>query len=226
MKKLFLFDIDGTLISPGNIARKLLDKIFVDEFGKSPNFKYDDVAGSTDLLIVGNGLSRIKIKSNSKNELIERILKLYIEKLKSAFEKSTKPFLYKDTLKLLNKVREKKYSYGILTGNIKAAAKIKLKKFNLWNEFSFGVYGEDANSRADLVWLAREKAWEELEESFHFKDIILVGDTVSDAEAATQNGAKSIIASRIDYKRTALEKSSATIVVDDLNQVNLNDFIN
>ena len=38
--------------------------------------------------------------------------------------------------------------------------------------------------------------------------------------------AKSIIASRIDDKRTALEKSSATIVVDDLNQVNLNDFIN
>ena len=80
MKKLFLFDIDGTLISPGNIARKLLDKIFLDEFGKSPNFKYDDVAGSTDLLIVGNGLSRIKIKSNSKNELIERILKFIYRK--------------------------------------------------------------------------------------------------------------------------------------------------
>tara|TARA_B100000686_G_scaffold56783_1_gene61058 strand:- start:108 stop:788 length:681 start_codon:yes stop_codon:yes gene_type:complete len=226
MKKLFLFDIDGTLISPSNIARKLLDKIFLDEFGKSPSFKYDDVAGSTDLAIVANGLSRIKIKSNSTNELIERVLKLYIAELGSAFEKSPKPFVYKDTIKLLNKVREKRCSYGILTGNIKAAAKIKLKKFNLWKEFSFGVYGEDANSRSDLVWLAREKAWEELEESFRFKDIILVGDTVSDAEAASKNGAKSIIASRIDDKKAALEESSATIVVDDLNQVNLNDFIN
>ena len=226
MKKLFLFDIDGTLISPGNIARKLLDKIFLDEFGKSPSFKYDDVAGSTDLVIVANGLSRIKIKSNSTNELIERVLKLYIAELGSAFEKSPKPFVYKDTIKLLNKVREKRCSYGILTGNIKAAAKIKLKKFNLWKEFSFGVYGEDANSRSDLVWLAREKAWEELEESFRFKDIILVGDTVSDAEAASQNGSKSIIVSRIDDKKAGLEESSATIVVDDLNQVNLNDFIN
>ena len=226
MKKLFLFDIDGTLISPGNIARKLLDKIFLDEFGKSPSFKYDDVAGSTDLVIVANGLSRIKIKSNSTNELIERVLKLYIAELGSAFKKSTKPFVYKDTIKLLNKVREKRCRYGILTGNIKAAAKIKLKKFNLWKEFSFGVYGEDANSRSDLVWLAREKAWEELEESFSFKDIILVGDTVSDAEAASQNGSKSIIVSRIDDKKAALEESSATIVVDDLNQVNLNDFIN
>ena len=77
-----------------------------------------------------------------------------------------------------------------------------------------------------MVWLAREKAWEELEESFHFKDIILVGDTVSDAEAASQNGSKSIIVSRIDDKKAVLEESSATIVVDDLNQVNLNDFIN
>ena len=56
MKKLFLFDIDGTLISPSNIARKLLDKILIDQFGKSPNLKYEDVAGSTDLLIIENAL--------------------------------------------------------------------------------------------------------------------------------------------------------------------------
>ena len=59
MKKLFLFDIDGTLISPSNIARKLLDKILIDQFGKSPNLKYEDVAGSTDLLIIENALRKI-----------------------------------------------------------------------------------------------------------------------------------------------------------------------
>ena len=55
-----------------------------------------------------------------------------------------------------------------------------------------------------------------------YTDIILIGDTVSDAEAASQNGSKSIIVSRIDDKKAALEESSATIVVDDLNQVNIN----
>ena len=64
MKKLFLFDIDGTLISPSNIARKLLDKILIDQFGKSPNLKYEDVAGSTDLLIIENALRKIDCKTN------------------------------------------------------------------------------------------------------------------------------------------------------------------
>ena len=44
-KKLFLFDIDGTIISPGNVGRKLLDKILLDYFHRSPNLKYEDVAG-------------------------------------------------------------------------------------------------------------------------------------------------------------------------------------
>ena len=226
MKKLFLFDIDGTLISPGNIARQLLDKIFLNEFGKSPNLKYDDVAGSTDLLIVENALNKIKTKTNTLNQKTKKVLKLYIKELKVAFNESSIPFVYDDSIKLLNKVKYNKYSYGLLTGNIKPAAKIKLEKFNLWNKFSFGVYGSDARSRADLVWLAREKAWDSLEESFRLKDIILVGDTVSDAEAAYKNGAKSIIVCRIPDKKILLEKSSATIVVDDLNQVNLNDIIN
>ena len=70
MKKLFLFDIDGTLISPSNIARKLLDKILIDQFGKSPNLKYEDVAGSTDLLIIENALRKIDYKTNL-NETVD-----------------------------------------------------------------------------------------------------------------------------------------------------------
>ena len=220
MKKLFLFDIDGTLISPSNIARKLLDKILIDQFGKSPNLKYEDVAGSTDLLIIENALRKIDCKTNL-NETVDKVLNIYIKKLKLLFEESKKPFVYKDTIKLLDIVIKNKYSYGLLTGNIKEAAKIKLKKFNLWGKFAFGVYGGDARARSDLVWLAREKAWDILNESFRFKDIILIGDTESDAEAASKNGAKSIIVSRRPDKKNLLEKSNATIVVDDLSQVNL-----
>ena len=71
-----------------------------------------------------------------------------------------------------------------------------MKKFDLWDQFSFGVYGEDAVTRDDLVWVAREKAWDEFKESFRFEDIILIGDTEADAHAAYVNGAKSIIVCR------------------------------
>ena len=97
-----------------------------------------------------------------------------------------------------------------------------MKKFDLWDQFSFGVYGEDAVTRDDLVWVAREKAWDVFEESFRFEDIILVGDTVADAQAAYINGAKSIIVCRFPEKINILKKSNATLVVKDLSRVNIN----
>ena len=56
-KKLFLFDIDGTLISPGSISRGLLSNAISKEInGKSIELGYDDVAGSTDRSIIRNAL--------------------------------------------------------------------------------------------------------------------------------------------------------------------------
>ena len=67
-KKLFLFDIDGTIISPGDVGRKLLDRIFIENFNRSPNLQYEDVAGSTDPIIVEKALLRIgEKKSLSKS---------------------------------------------------------------------------------------------------------------------------------------------------------------
>ena len=222
--KLFLFDIDGTIISPGNVARKLLDKIVLDSFKQSPNLHYDDVAGSTDPIIVETALLRIGEKE-PLSQSINFVLNLYQNELKEVFNNSKAPFVYNDSIQLLNIIKNDGHYFGLLSGNIKKAAKIKLSKFNLWSQFPFGVFGEDAGNRADLVWAAREKAWDVLQESFQFEDIILIGDTVADADAASINGAKSIIVCRIPDKKTQLEKSNATIIVDDLSKVRLNDVL-
>ena len=223
-KKLFLFDIDGTIISPGDVGRKLLDRIFLENYNRSPCLKYDDVAGSTDPLIVEKSLLRIGEKK-SLSKSIDFVLDLYQDLLEEVFNKSEKPFVYHDSIHLLNKVKKDGHFVGLLSGNILRAAKIKLRKFDLWDQFPFGVYGEDAASRDDLVWMAREKAWDVLQESFNFEDIILIGDTAADADAASVNGAKSIIVCRIPDKKTQLEKSNATIIVDDLSKVRLNDVL-
>ena len=70
--------------------------------------------------------------------------------------------------------------------------------------------------------MAREKAWDVFEESFRFEDIILIGDTVADAQAAYINGAKSIIVCRFPEKINIIKKSNATLVVKDLSRVNIN----
>ena len=58
-----------------------------------------------------------------------------------------------------------------------------------------------------------------------FEDIIIVGDTVQDAIAANKNQTKSIIVCRKPERKNELENSNPTIIVDDLNEVNLNSII-
>jgi len=223
--KLFLFDIDGTLISPGNVARKLLDKIIVRNFDQSPNLTYDDVAGSTDPLIVERALAKIGIADGEISKGAKIIFDQYQKELAPVYNNSDLPFVYDDCVHLLNRVKQAGLSYGLLSGNIKATAKIKLDKFNLWDVFPFGVFGDDAAMRSDLPWLAREKAWDALEKSFRFEDIIIVGDTAEDAIAANKNQTKSIVVCRKHERRNELENSNPTILVDDLNEVDVNSII-
>jgi beta-phosphoglucomutase-like phosphatase (HAD superfamily) len=95
--KLFLFDIDGTIISPGSVARKLLDKIVLDNFKQSPNLHYDDVAGSTDPIIVETALLRIGEKE-PLSQSINFVLNLYQNELKEVFNNSKAPFVYNDSI--------------------------------------------------------------------------------------------------------------------------------
>ena len=167
-------------------------------------------------------IKRLENKDLSLTKSINFVLELYQQSLEGIFNKSKKPFVYNDSIDLLNKVKSNKHYFGLLSGNLAKAAKIKLNKFDLWDKFQFGVFGEDAASRDDLVWVAREKAWDVFAESFRFEDIILVGDTDADAQAAYINGAKSIIVCRLPEKINILKKSNATLVVKDLSRVNIN----
>ena len=99
--KLFLFDIDGTIISPGNVARKLLDKIVLDNFKQSPDLHYDDVAGSTDPIIVETALLRIGEKE-PLSQSINFVLTLYQNELKE----NKLELLIDDLLKDENKIKK------------------------------------------------------------------------------------------------------------------------
>jgi len=224
-KKLFLFDIDGTLISPGSVSRLTLNQVIVDHYNASPELTYDDVAGSTDPLIIRLALKKIGLKNGKISDAMEEVVSQYIHALEKSFNESDAPFIYQDCLKLLNDVLDSSHSLGLLTGNLKETAKIKLNKFHLWDLFPFGVFGDDAELRSDLPWIARERAWDVLEESFRLEDIVLIGDTENDAKAATMNGAKSVIVCRNAAYKNKIIQMGATVVVDNLDQFDLNSFV-
>lgn len=215
-KKLFLFDIDGTLISSGSVSRGLLAKAIAEETGKPVELGYHNVAGFTDRSITRNALATLDHDGAVSENLLAPILDRYITFMKEEFFNSNLPFVYKDCLQLLEAVEKAGYAACLLTGNMKVISKIKLEKFGLWDRFKFGVFADDAEEKSSMPRLARERAWDVLEESFRLENMVLVGDTIQDAEAAKENGCQSVIVCRLNANWKKLESTCPTFLVNDL----------
>ena len=215
-KQLILFDIDGTLIHPGTIARKLLDSMVEEVSGASPKLKVEDVAGFTDPIILETALRRTNFSDGELSSMVSTLLEQYPAKLEEAYQDHNEAYIYEDAVELVRACRGEGWQAGLLSGNIRRAAAIKLKRFGLWDMFEFGLFGDDARSREDLVWMAEEESWEALGESYTHDRMVLVGDTVQDAEAAKANGVRSLIVCRRPETRERIEAASPTWLVDSL----------
>jgi len=213
--KLFLFDIDGTLISPGPAGRKSISKAIENYTGVPPNLQIKDVAGMTDRLIVKNALEKCGINGEIIS-VINDIVDEYVSLLEKSYSASDGAFVYDDSITLLNKVKSQNIPIGLLTGNVKRGAKIKLDKFDLMRHFPFGAFADDGNTRNDLPVVARDLAQGLYNTKFDFENIILVGDTPEDATAAKSNDCKSIVVCRRKEWYDDIKDAGADLIVESL----------
>jgi len=214
-EKLYLFDIDGTLISPGPSARKAINQAIENFTGIPPNLQIKDVAGLTDRLIVKNTL-RKNGTDGDITEVINNIINDYLTLFEDTYLESKEAFVYEDALKLIQNIKEKCFPLGLLTGNVKRGAQIKLNRFDLMKHFSFGAFGEEGKTRSDLPIVARNRAREVLNQTYEYDEIVLVGDTPEDAIAARINGCKSIIVCRRQEWYDEIVKAGADLIVERL----------
>ncbi|HJM11382.1 MAG TPA: HAD hydrolase-like protein, partial [Candidatus Marinimicrobia bacterium] len=128
-------------------------------------------------------------------------------------------YVYDDAVRLLEACKKEGWQSGLLSGNVRKAAKIKLKRFGLWDSFEFGVFGDDARNREELVLVAEEAALGALGEPYTHNRMVLVGDTAQDAIAARANGVRSLIVCRRPESRIAIENANPTWLVDSLDEI-------
>jgi phosphoglycolate phosphatase-like HAD superfamily hydrolase len=198
---LYLFDIDGTLLSPGRTPQETLSQAIQRITGRFQDLRYGDVAGFTDPLIVRRALQKQLSIDGDLGALINQVLADYLEQIQMRFPEASDPVVYDDGVTFLKRVLSAGEAVGLITGNLKAVARIKLERFGLWDYFPFGVFSDDTEERAAMPWIARERAWDAYHEAFPFHRMVVVGDTVHDARAAQIYGAQSIIVCRrSDYQ--------------------------
>ncbi|MEE8423109.1 MAG: HAD family hydrolase [Thermodesulfobacteriota bacterium] len=212
MRKLILFDIDGTLIHTGGAGTLSMNKAFFELFSIQDAFKNIPMAGKTDKQIMKEGLISHSLPYMDGN--VDLLVKGYLQNLRVEIhnpQRKLKPGI----IEVLNVLREKGAALGLLTGNLEQGALIKLEAFDLNEYFLDGAFGSDHEDRNRLLPVALEK-FSKRGLSFSAGDCIVVGDTPLDVQCAKVHGARCLAVATGPYTKEQLLNTDADIVFDSL----------
>ena len=209
---LVLFDIDGTLISAGGAGTRSMNLAFGALFGTKDAFEYIPMAGKTDIQIIREGLMTHGFAHQDGNveKMRERYLYFLAREINNP-HRALKPGI-KKTLDMFHQMG---IPLGLLTGNLKEGAKIKLGACGIYDYFLDGAFGSDDEDRDRLLPIAIKKFSEKGHE-FAPGDCIVIGDTPRDVQCAKIHGAYSIAVATGPYSREVLLDTDADMVVDSL----------
>jgi phosphoglycolate phosphatase-like HAD superfamily hydrolase len=114
---------------------------------------------------------------------------------------------------LLGRLVEADTLLGLVTGNIEGAAHIKISRAGLQRFFLFGGYGSDSAVRSDLTRAAIARA--EALSGHHIdpSQVLVVGDTPRDTEAAHGAGAVAVGVATGEYSVDQLREGGADHVL-------------
>ncbi len=119
---------------------------------------------------------------------------------------------------LLPKLLEEGYLTGLITGNVEAAAHIKLHRAELNRFFSFGGYGSDSNDRAEVARIALKRGSLVYGEDIAPEQAFAIGDTPLDAKAAHAAGMKCVGVATHNFNQQQLRDGGADWVLASLEE--------
>jgi beta-phosphoglucomutase-like phosphatase (HAD superfamily) len=182
-----LFDIDGTLISTGGASDRAWRRAFAELYGIDVGVGDYTGKGVTDP-VVGLTSFRGAIGREPSGEEMARLMALRLRYLPDEVASSTAYRVLPGVEDLLHQLTNDGRLLGLITGNVEAAAHIKLARANLNPFFSFGGYGSDASERADVARTALERANLVSGGKLDRDRCLAIGDTPVDIEAAHAAG--------------------------------------
>jgi phosphoglycolate phosphatase len=210
-----LFDIDGTLITTGGAGAVAWSRAFEELHGTPMNIREVTESGMTDPEVGRTALEHVLDRDPAQRELAQAMA-MYLQHLPAAVEESKGYQVMPGVEPLLDHLIEEGCLVGLTTGNVEAAAHIKLARANLNRFFSFGGYGSDSNDRIELTRRALERARTVSGGSLDVSSCLGVGDTPRDVLAAHGAGIASLGVATGNYSVEQLREAGADHVVPTL----------
>ena len=189
MTRLVLFDIDGTLIHTQSAGVRAFFSALRSEFGIANPSENVSFAGRTDKSLVREFFNAHGIEPSDKN--FKRFFENYVFWLDYMLRRSQGEIAPgADHFIHSLRVHKNAPKVGLLTGNIRLGAEIKLRHYYLWEYFEMGVFGDEDEDRNRLASIALQRGRELLGQDLKPEEIVVVGDTVLDVACAKSIGAR------------------------------------
>lgn len=209
-----LFDIDGTLLRSGGAGKAALEEALADEFGVRGACDSLDFGGRTDRAILGEVLRRARLEDTAERR--DRLLAAYLRHLPACL-KRLRGSVLPGVVELLERLGLREdVAVGLLTGNARAGAHLKLAHYGLHQHFLFGGYGDRHADRADVAREAMLDAQRHLGRSVDPTRVWVIGDTPHDVSCARAIGANVVAVLTGWHRRDDLTPHAPDLILDDL----------
>src|SRR6266536_544660 len=218
MVRLVLFDIDGTLIRTGGAGVKAFAKVFETEFQAVDGFERMKFGVRTDTGLVREFFGYHNIAATPEN--FRRFFERYVFWLDHILRDSQTSvcngvWQFIRDLKALSKPP----LIGLLTGNIRLGAEIKLRHAGLWDVFVTGGFADDSEERDKIAAVAKERGSRLLNQELRGEQVVVIGDTPLDIRCARAIGAKVLAVATGMVPKDELESHNPDWTVKDLGEV-------
>jgi phosphoglycolate phosphatase-like HAD superfamily hydrolase len=218
MIRLILFDIDGTLVHTGHAGTQAFAKTFATEFKLHHGSEKMKFAGRTDVSLVREFFKIHGLPETPEH--FRQFFERYVFWLDHILAHSTgnvcrgvREFI-RDLLALPNPP-----VLGLLTGNIKLGAELKLRRFGLWDTFQFGGFADDHEDRNHIAVAALERGRRVLGKNLRPEEIVVIGDTPFDVRCGKFIGAKTLAVATGGATLDELKKHKPDWAMEDLTQI-------
>lgn len=223
IRRLLLWDVDGTLLHTGGVGAAIFDDALEAVIGVRPTFRLR-MSGKTDPQIVREYLHQMG--RVEPDDVVSEVLRIAAELLEEACrrgELSASGVSCPGVEEVLSRLAcDNRVVSTLVTGNIAANAVIKVAAFGLdrWFDFSLGAYGSDNADRRLLVPLTFDRLASARGVQLQPSDAWVIGDTPRDFECAQAAGVRCLLVATGRYDPEELLSLGADEVLNDLSDVN------
>ncbi len=215
--RVYLFDIDGTLVSSGGAGKAAMEAALAATFGVPAASNGVPYSGRTDRSITRDLFRAHGIAESPDNW--RRFLTAYLGLLPDTLARHVGRVM-PGVVPLLEHLRTMPGTVlGLLTGNVREGARLKLGHYRLFDYFAFGGFGDEHHERDDVAREALRAALGHVGREVASDRVWVIGDTPLDVRCARAIGARVVAVGTGWHAHEELAAAGPDLLVTDLSDL-------